>query len=228
MERHANLISPIGTLKDKFLVMKLRNQLTSSGYWESFEDSEASTFQVLQDAGFSGKVFERIFRPFFGGVFNDPDLQTPKSTFELVFRSFAQGPTTLPEEGMEAIPKQLASRIPQESIRTGTRVVSIRGREVDLESGKIVKGRVVVIATEGPQASKLLGISTSLDTRKTTCLYFVADEPPLNGPYLVLNGEGKGPVNHLCLVTQVVPSYAQDVRTFISVTALEDDIDQLT
>lgn len=52
------------------------------------------------------------------------------------------------------------------------------------------------------------------------CLYFAATKPPLEEPILVLNGEGRGPVNNLSVPSQVASTYAPPGSSLISVTVL--------
>ena len=52
------------------------------------------------------------------------------------------------------------------------------------------------------------------------CLYFAAHKPPLTEPILVLNGDGEGPINNLCVPSQVSRKYAPADQALISVTVL--------
>jgi len=52
------------------------------------------------------------------------------------------------------------------------------------------------------------------------CVYFATDEPPFSEPLLVLNGEGKGPINSLCFPSNVASSYAPDGKSLVSVTII--------
>ena len=54
-------------------------------------------------------------------------------------------------------------------------------------------------------------------------MYYATKEPPLVGPFLILNGDGRGPINHLCIISQVAQSYAPEEKTLISVTVLKCD-----
>jgi hypothetical protein len=53
-----------------------------------------------------------------------------------------------------------------------------------------------------------------------TCLYFAAPEPPVRGPWLVLNGDAVGPVNNLAVLSEVAPEYAPAGQALISVSVL--------
>jgi hypothetical protein len=80
----------------------------------------------------------------------------------------------------------------------------------------------VVVATDGPSASWLLGadVLASPGSRPATCLYFSTDHPPIDEPVLVLNGDGTGPVSHCCVLNHVSPTYAPPGRNLVSVSVL--------
>jgi phytoene dehydrogenase-like protein len=77
-----------------------------------------------------------------------------------------------------------------------------------------------VVATEAPVANELVGSVKPTAARSTTCLYYAADASPLETPKLVLNGEQYGPINNLCVPSDVAPSYAPDGRALISATVV--------
>jgi phytoene dehydrogenase-like protein len=182
--------------------------------------SETTTLQALRNIGFSEKMIDRFFRPFIGGVFFDPNLGVSSRMFEFGFRMFSMGDTALPSKGMGAIPEQIASRLPEGSVRTGARVKSIQKEEAMLHSGESIKARAVVVATEGPEAARLLGDQERPGSRSVTCVYFAADEPPFSEPLLALNGEGKGFINSLCFPSNVDSSYAPKGESLVSVTLM--------
>ena len=121
---------------------------------------------------------------------------------------------------MGAIPEQIATRLPEGTVRTEARVESIQEDGVTLKSGEKIKAQAVVLATEGPEAARLLGDKEKSGSRSVTCLYFETNEPPLSEPLLVLNGEGKGPINSLCCPSSVAPSYAPKGKSLVSVTII--------
>jgi phytoene dehydrogenase-like protein len=142
--------------------------------------------------------------------------------FEFVFRMFATGDAALPATGMEAIPRQLAQSLPAGVIRTRTQVIGVDSQTVKLASGAQLRGRAVVLAVEGPVAARLRRRVSPSTWRSVACLYFAADEPPVNGPILVLNGDGDGPINNLTVVSEVAPSYAPPNESLISVAVLRN------
>ncbi|MEM9109147.1 MAG: NAD(P)/FAD-dependent oxidoreductase [Planctomycetota bacterium] len=214
-----SVISPIGTLADKLRVARLRSRVLRGSVADQFATPETTTLKALQQDGFTDSMIERFFRPFLGGIFLDPELQASSRMFNFVFRMFSSGDATLPAEGMEAIPRQIALGLPPESIRLNARVAGLQNRSVSLESGESIQARAVVVATESPVSAELLGESISPGSQGVTCLYFATDRPPINQPILVLNGEGHGPVNNLCVPSLLVPC-APEGRHLVSATVL--------
>ena len=214
------LFSPIGTLSDKIRVATFRHRAGTGTLNDLFQRPETSTLQHLKNFGFSSSMIERFFRPFLGGVFLDPELQTSSRMAEFALRMFASGDISLPAWGMGAIPRQLVSRLPAGRIRTQARVASIQKTSVTLESGEALSARGIVLATDRPAATRLVPGLKSSPYRRGTCLYYGAPEPPFSGPVLLLNGEGAGPINNLCVLTQIAPTYSTTNKQLISVSVL--------
>lgn len=227
----ATAFSSAGSLADKLRIAALRRKTTRGDLESIYKIPEQPTIEYLMKWGFSAAIIDRFFKPFLGGVFLDAELQTSSRMCEFVFRMFALGEATLPAEGMESIPRQIAAELPAECITTDTRVDAVDGRRVVLESGEVISAPAIVIATEAPMASKLLNKPYPRSGRQVRCLYFAANEPPLSEPILVLNGEGIGPINNLCVPSQVAHGYAPTGQSLISVTVLDtraDDTDLLS
>ncbi len=101
---------------------------------------------------------------------------------------------------------------------------------MELDSGERLAARAVVVATDGSTASTLLPALDPPSWRGVTCLYFAAPTPPVEGPVLVLDGEGSGPVNNLCVPSEVSPTYAPPGEALVSASVLgvprEDELEQ--
>ncbi len=215
------LLSSIGTLTDKLHVSRLRARILAGSPEDLFLRPETTTLEALRKAGFSEKMIDRFFRPFLGGIFFDPELGFSSRMFEYIFRMISQGDTALPAGGMGSIPEQVASRLLPGALRLCTRVDSVAREGVTLASGERITSRVLVIATEETEAARLLGEKPPA-SRSTTTQYFAAEKSPLSEPVLVLNGEGKGPVNSLCVPSVIAPSYAPKGRVLIAASILGD------
>jgi phytoene dehydrogenase-like protein len=220
-----SLFSPIGSLADKLRVARFRSSSLRGSIEDLFFYPETTSLQALQDAGFSPSLIERFFRPFLGGIFLDPELRTSSRMLNFVFRMFSLGNACLPAEGMEAIPRQLVAALPPDSIRLGARVVRVGPGAVALSTGEELRAKSVVVAVEGHAAAELLGNTISPTGQGTTCLYFTAPRPPVAQPLLVLNGDGRGPINNLCVPTVAAPSYGPGDKSLVSVTVLGSGTD---
>jgi phytoene dehydrogenase-like protein len=57
-------------------------------------------------------------------------------------------------------------------------------------------------------------------SRGELCLYFAAKKPPIDKPYLILNGDGTGWINSLTVPSIVAPTYAPAGQHLISVVVI--------
>ncbi len=219
--------SPIGTFDDKLLIAKLRGEVLNAEIDEVLSAPEIPTISALREFGFSDKIIERFFRPFLGGIFLDPELATSDRMFRFVYRMFAQGMAAIPNAGMQAIPRQLASHLSQECIRTNAPVQHVWPGGVRLQSGEELFAGAVVVACDPVHAARLLpqtGIRTAM--RGVRCLYFAAADAPVGDRYLVLNGDGEGPINNLCIPSVIAPGYAPRGCHLVSVTVLHASLSE--
>jgi phytoene dehydrogenase-like protein len=217
-----NLFNSVGTLADKVRVARLRRRTLAGSVEDLYRRPDLTTQEALRHLGFSRSMIERFFRPFFGGIFLDRDLATSSRQMEFVFRMFACGDTAVPAAGMQAIPEQIAAKLPPGSVRTRTGVRSIEKGAVVLASGERRTARAVVVATDPWRAASLVGAGYEPPgSRSAACLYFATDEPPIDEPILMLDGEGKGPVNNLVEMSAVAPSYAPPRTALIAASVVD-------
>ena len=223
----ATAMSPIASLADKLRIAHFRRDTSRGSLSDLYQRPEKSTLQLLRDRGFSDVIIERFFRPFLGGVFLEGDLQTTSRMCEFVFRMFSMGDAALPAMGMGEIPYQMAKSLPPSVVQTECFVKAIEGNSVETSKGEVLTAKSTIIATSAPSARELLGTSlpspgTSRDIigNGVTCLYFSADSPPIEEPILLLNGDGEGPINNLCVPSQVSKHYAPPNKSLVSITVL--------
>ena len=165
-------------------------------------------------------MIDHFFRPFFGGVFLDPELTTSSRMLQFVFRMFAEGDAVLPAEGMGAIPVQLAAHLAPDHVRLQAEVVGLDGALVTLASGERFQARAIIVATAGSAAARLVDGLQPPIARSATCLYFAATKSPIDEPILVLNADGGGPINNMCVPSLVAKAYAPPGAVLISTTVL--------
>ena len=224
--------APIGTLGDRLRLARLAHRVTSGRLEKLFQEPETTSLDFLRSEGFSETIIARFFVPFFGGVCLDPAIRASSRVLQYVLRMFAAGDAALPAMGMEQIPRQMARDLPAEGIRTGIRVRNITDGRVVLDDGTSLSPRAIVVATEGPEASRLLAWPQPVRSVSETCLYFSCDRAKWHPPFLVLNGDGTGPINNIAFPSRVSPNYAPSGKTLVSIVVLgnpgEDDTRLLT
>jgi phytoene dehydrogenase-like protein len=219
----AGAFNAVGTLADKLRVARLR----LGGFDFSRYPDATAAGDALKAEGFSPVIIERFFRPFLGGVFLEPALTTTVRKAELVLQTFARGDTAVPARGMGEIPVQLAASLPPESVRLGAKVASYGRLGVRLVDGTSLASRQVVIATELREADRLLGVEgPPAPVNGVACLYFEAPDAPSSTllprePILMLNGEGRGPINNVAVMSAASPAYAPAGRHLISVSVVD-------
>jgi predicted NAD/FAD-dependent oxidoreductase len=174
---------------------------------------------LVQHYGFSEKMIESFLRPWLGGIFLETELSTSSRMLEFVFRFFADGDAAIPAAGMQAIPRQLAAGLPEDSVRCGVAVVAVEGRTIHLSSGERLTGRHIVVATDGAAASRLLPeVVVAPSWRQAVTLYFAAAVSPVGEPTLLLNGTGGGCIGHIVDLSRVAPRYAPTGQSLVSLS----------
>jgi phytoene dehydrogenase-like protein len=214
--------APVGTAADKLRIARLASRLRDGDPARFLEQGGGRTAaDVLADAGLSGDIVERLVRPLFAGISLDRDLGAPAGMFEFVWGALAGGNAAVPASGMQAIPDQLAARLPEGSVRLAAPVARVDAGGVVLSDGERIAARAVVIATQGPEASRLTGLPDP-GSRSVTGVWFAADEPPLRGPYIALDSQ-MAPATNLAVMSEVAPTYAPSGRALVAVQALGND-----
>ncbi|WP_018968702.1 NAD(P)/FAD-dependent oxidoreductase [Rubritalea marina] len=215
-------LSPIGSLTDKLRVAQLRFQALGTSQADIARHQDLRTVEFLRSYGFSECMIDGFFRSFYGGIFLENELRTSSRMFEFTFKMFTSGYATLPANGMSAIPKQLADRLPRSAISLNTPVQSVTTDSVTLLDGASLDASQVILATDASTASHLVPNFESIapSWRAVTNFYFSADQSPLKEAIIALNGSGDGLVNNLCVPSDVSPSYAPAGKSLISVAVL--------
>jgi phytoene dehydrogenase-like protein len=224
-----SLVNRIGSPGDKLRLVRLYWEIDRGKLELQVMKDERPTLDLLRWNGrFSEGMIDRLFRPLLGGMFLERDLITSSRFFRFVFRVFAQGPAAVPSQGMQVIPEQVAARLPAGSVRFGARVARLGHREVALEAGETLRARAVVVATEGPAAAQLVGDEVpDPGSNGAVTLYYAADRPPVAEPIVMLDGEGRGPVNHVAVMSNVSAAYAPPGQSLVAASVVgippEDD-----
>ncbi len=214
------LFSKAGSLGDKFKILKLRKRLSSLSIDAIFEQPEHKTVEVLsREYGFSSKIIERFFKPFFSGIFLEKNLDTSRRMFDFVFKMMGEGRTAVPNLGMEEIPRQLAANLPEHAIRPNTSVEEISGQNVKLADGSLITAPHIIVATE---ASSLINSLTPIDIKyqSTVHLHFVSETPVIPQAIIALNTRSGRIFNNICTINRVAPAYAPKGKHLVSISVV--------
>lgn len=228
----ATLISDIAPMHDKLKIAYLRQKVMNMTVQDIFRQPERTILKALNEYGFSSRIIDRFFRPFFGGITLDASLSGSSRMFEFIFKMMAEGHVTVPRLGMGKITEQMAAKLPEDCIRYNSPVKNIdfENSSVVLSGDRRLKARAIIVATEGLEAKRLCPSIQAPGFREVTCLYFSADKAPTQEPLLVLNGDinpdgdqsKSGLINNLAVLTNVSPELAPPGKHLISVSVLDD------
>ena len=192
--------------------------MTSSEYRPP--EKETSTLHYLEELGIGATTIRRFLKPFFGGIFLEEELTTSQAMFEFVFKMMSSGDISIPAKGMGEIPAQMAHSLPTQSLRLNSKVVSLKNRVVELESGEQLSARAVVLAGDWTAVHRLVPDLPVPRWNSVNCFYFAVKRAPFRKPILVLSGEESGPISNLAVLSNLSPFYAPRGQALISVTVV--------
>lgn len=211
----STLTAPIGTPLDKARIATLRLRTGRGRAADLLRGNDISTMHMLQGRGFSKRMIRSFFTPLVGGIQLDPELTASRRMFDIIFRMLSQGDAAVPAGGMAQLPRQLAGRIPADRIHLRTPAAKVSPGLVAIGDGRTLAARVVIVATEGPSASSLLGLAPVV-SRSAACVYFSAPTPPTTSKLIILDGTGAGPVLNVAVMSNVSAKYAPEGRHLVA------------
>ena len=146
------------------------------------------------DKGFESMRFSPTFRdsflhPLFTGITLDNERRERTSFASFTWASMSHGSMTMPRDGIQAVPKQLASHLKQNTIRYNTNVSSVSSSGVILDNGETMNADLVVVAVPQHIANTWLDNPTQIVRKQTATFVFEAEQSPLDKPRLLLNRE---------------------------------------
>jgi phytoene dehydrogenase-like protein len=210
------LRSPVASWRDKLRTARLVLDVTAQPVSRLLHRHDVSTAERLAAAGLSPAFVRAFWRPLFAGIQLDPELEVSSRRFELILRMLATGSTGLPREGIGALPRQVAARLPGACVRLGVRVARVRSGEVQTTEGERIESRIVVVAADGPTAHSLLPERVAdPGSRPVACCWYSMPERPGREPYLLLDGT-RGPALNAVVISDVQPSYAPAGRSLVA------------
>lgn len=215
----ATVFAPVGSLKDKINTFFLKNRLIRITVPQIFNQPETDTISKLKKYGFSNKMIELFYKPFFSGIFLENYLKTSSNMFDFVMKMFSQGDAAIPEMGMEEIPKQLEAMLPKNSILYNIKVSEINNNEIICENRQIFQTDKIIIATEATGFAKNYIAQNKQKFKSVTNVYFEAELAPTDKSIVVLNAStNRKWVNNLTVMSNISDKYAPTDKVLIAVS----------
>ncbi|WP_437368823.1 NAD(P)/FAD-dependent oxidoreductase [Maribacter litoralis] len=217
----STLFANIGTVADKLKILRLNTKLKNKSLSDIFTTKEQSTISYLTDFGFSADMINDFFKPFFGGIFLEDQLQTSSRMFEFVYKMFGEGDAAVPKGGMEEIPKQLVRQLQDTFIHYNTAVTSISEKEILLANGTKIESDFTIIATEPSQfISNLKNQATKWYSCDT--LYFETENRKINKKLIGLLPETNSLINNIFYPTSLETKVSGS-KELLSVTVVNNN-----
>jgi protoporphyrinogen oxidase len=216
----STLLAPVGGFMDKINTLALKIRLLKSSIADVFSQSQMTTKNHLTKIGFSEKMINRFYGPFFSGIFLENNLETPNRMFDFVMKMFSEGDAAIPALGMEEIPKQLASLLPVDTIIFNTQVSKIVNNQIETEDGRVFVGNKIILATEASSnLTKQYLKEDKVFAHSVTNIYFEAPKAPTTKAIVILNAsKNRRWVNNITVLTNLSKDYAQSDQSLISVS----------
>jgi phytoene dehydrogenase-like protein len=182
---------------------------------------DSTLAESLDAAGLDGPLRTLVER-FITGVVLEDEGSTSAAFVRLLVRSFAFGAPGVPEEGMGALPAQLATTLAR-PVELGRRVTSVSpaggGWAVEADDGALLTAPAAVVAADPVSAAHLTDEQAPA-MKGCVTWWFAADEPPTDLPFLFLDGTRAGPVVNTAVMSNAAPSYAPAGRHLVQATTL--------
>ena len=212
----STLLAPVGSVKDKFLILKLYVKLVFKSVDTIFLTNEMSTLQYLKKFGFSDKIIHNFFVPFFGGIFLENELSTSSRMFEFIFKMFASGRAVLPTDGIKEVPLQLREQLQQTTFHFDTPVKQVESGCLTFENGETVAADAIIISAPIQNIASS-HIKSLPNWKPCKVLYFLTEERCLPENFIALIPGGDTLVNNLTYL----PNTKQE--NLLSVTVLNSN-----
>ena len=144
--------------KDYYVFLKFwRSLATSKDQNQLLGSGNRRTHAAIQEMGFSERAQKLFLKPFLGGVFLDPALDTSEKMFRFVMKMFIDGNACLPRGGMKHIAEQMTMRLGIENIKCETEVIAANTENATVETADGIQMRAhnLVLACDARRAHEL-------------------------------------------------------------------------
>ena len=208
------IFSSAGSFKDKIKILTLKYQL--SNYSIDFDENvDMSTVDFLKQYGFSDKIINNFFHPFFSGIFLEDKLDTSSKFFKYVFSNFNKGLAVIPKDGMQEIPNKIFSNARPDFLSNREVTKILPKNNLQLNNGDIISFKKLVLTNES------CGLVNQYDIKynSVTTVYVSTELSFRDSRYIHLFPQDEL-INNVAFVSSVSPGYAPLNKTLISISII--------
>jgi protoporphyrinogen oxidase len=217
------ILANVGSIKDKLAIFKLNLALKKKSLKAIFEAEQLSTLQYLKNKGFSDRIIQNFFKPFFTGIFLETDLQTSSAMFEFTYKMFGEGLAVIPKEGIQAIPNQLKSQLTSTEFRFNTKVKTVEEGRIIMEDYSILASDIIIIATD---ASKMVTLEKPIGWKSCDTLYFEVEQNTLKKPIIGLLADHDALINNIFYTTGIANNNTSQAEVLSVTIVKKHNLDQ--
>ena len=211
--------SGMTTFKDKIKILTLKRALSS--YCISEDQSEdMTTLKYLELYGFSNKIINGFFKPFFSGIFLENQLETSSKFFKNVFSNFNKGYAAVPVNGMQAIPDQMVKNLNPHNLLLGNKVIEAKNPEkIVLENNEIIEAKFMVLT--GGSNSLVNNHIVEFNSVRT---FYFSSRVKVKHPKYINLFPYDSLINNIAILSSVSENYSPEGNTLFSITIIESDL----
>ena len=215
------LRAPLGSLRQRAALARYLRRCATTRTTELTHEIDTSARAALTAAGVAPEAVDEFLRPFLAGVFLEPHLATSRRFLDVVLRTFVHGTPSVPAQGMQQIPLQLAGHLPDGVVQLHRPVRAVQPGRVRTDDGEITAD-VVIVATDPRTASQLLPQITAPVMNGVTTWYHSTDDLGIAGgrPVLHVDSDSQRPVVNTVVMSHAAPAYAPSGRALIASSVL--------
>ena len=182
-------------------------------------EDDVPVSEALDRAGLGGPL-RRVVDGFLAGVLLEDEGRTSNAFALLLARKFLKGTASLPAQGMQQLPEQLAARL-STPVELNTPVEHVTGGTVRTAAGETIDAQLVVVATDALTSEQLTG-RTAPQGKGVTTHWFAMDEAPSDLSTIILDQCERevGPVVTSAVISNIAPSYAPVGRHLVQASSL--------
>jgi phytoene dehydrogenase-like protein len=187
----SSLRAPVGSTVQKLRFARWIADVSAGPAQRIVDGPDRTLAQEMTSRHLDGRLGRTLIRPFLAGVLGEEALTTSARFGNMVIRSFARGTPALPARGMQALPEQLAARLPPGVLHLNTSVLMIDDGLITTDKGQI-RASATIVAADPRTACRLTGLPTP-EMRSLTTFYHLSEDAPTPERVLhtTVNGAGR-------------------------------------